>query len=79
MFSSKSVTTKGITLPEVIVKIVPIKTTISDKNCVSGTVMNFFRFVDNSNINKNAATIKQRSKEISNIPDVISDGKVNPM
>ena len=79
MFSNKSVKTKGSTFPEVIVKIVPIKTTINDKNCVIGTVMNFLRFVDNNNVNKKAATTKLRSNEISKIPDDISDGKVNPM
>ena len=52
MFSNKSVKTKGSTFPEVIVKIVPIKTTINDKNCVIGTVMNLLRFVDNNNVNK---------------------------
>ena len=29
-----------------------IKTTINDKNCVIGTVMNLLRFVDNNNVNK---------------------------
>lgn len=79
MFSNKSVKTKGNTFPEVIVKIVPIKTTINDKNCVIGTVMNLLRFVDNNNVNKKTATTKLRINEISKIPDDISDGKVNPM
>ena len=65
--------------PEIIVKITPIKTTIRDKNCVIVTVINFLRFVEINNINKNTATTKESSNEISKIPDVSSGDKVNLM
>ena len=63
--------------PEIIVKITPIITTISDKNCVIGTVISFLRFVEINNVNKKTATTKESSNEISKIPDVSSGDKVN--
>ena len=62
--------------PEIIVKTTPIKTTKRERNKVNGTMISLLRLVEISKTNKNAATTKERSREINKTTDDISDGKI---